>query len=182
MDLSPTALVLLGLLLAAWTFGAAWLALAAQSRARQARNARQRAAAGADDRRFARRCRCWCAPTARSRRPSGSPRGSGSRPCPSYLSELDAGDAGLVPGRAGRPDAKAVRTTQKTAAPFRMVVTPARLGPQPRAARPPGRSRRSRRAERRWCGGSTSPKARASWRGCAPRPRARKAISPRSSA
>ena len=36
MELSPTALVLLGLLLAAWIFGAAWLALAASQRARQA--------------------------------------------------------------------------------------------------------------------------------------------------
>ena len=40
MELSPTALVLLGLLLAGWTFGAAWLVLAAQSRARQARAAK----------------------------------------------------------------------------------------------------------------------------------------------
>ena len=40
MELSPTALVLLGLLLAAWTCGAAWLVLSAQGRARQARTAR----------------------------------------------------------------------------------------------------------------------------------------------
>src|SRR5688572_33348118 len=43
MELSPTALVLLGLLLAAWTFGAVWLVLAAQGRARQANVARSTA-------------------------------------------------------------------------------------------------------------------------------------------
>src|SRR6187402_2303972 len=43
MELSPTALVLLGLLLAGWTFGAVWLVLAAQSRARQAKVARSTA-------------------------------------------------------------------------------------------------------------------------------------------
>ena len=40
MELSPVALVLLGLLLAGWTFGAVWLVLAAQNRARQAHAAR----------------------------------------------------------------------------------------------------------------------------------------------
>ena len=43
MELSPVALALLGLLLAGWTFGAVWLVLAAQSRARQARSARSTA-------------------------------------------------------------------------------------------------------------------------------------------
>ena len=40
MQLTPTALALLGLLLAAWTFGAAWLVLAAQGRARAAKASR----------------------------------------------------------------------------------------------------------------------------------------------
>src|SRR6186713_869045 len=40
MELSPVELVLLGLLLAGWTFGAVWLVLAAQNRARQANVAR----------------------------------------------------------------------------------------------------------------------------------------------
>ena len=43
MEFSPTALVLLGLLLAGWTFAAAWLALAASYKARQARAARSAA-------------------------------------------------------------------------------------------------------------------------------------------
>ena len=43
MEFTPVALVLLGLLLAAWTFAAGWLALAASNKARQARAARSTA-------------------------------------------------------------------------------------------------------------------------------------------
>ena len=43
MELSSIELVLLGLLLAGWTFGAMWLVLAAQSRARQAKVVRSTA-------------------------------------------------------------------------------------------------------------------------------------------
>ena len=43
MQFSPVTLAILGLLLAAWTFAAAWLALAASSKARQARAARSTA-------------------------------------------------------------------------------------------------------------------------------------------
>jgi len=43
MELTPSALALLGLLLAGWVFGAAWLVLAAQKRARLAQSARSNA-------------------------------------------------------------------------------------------------------------------------------------------
>ena len=40
MELPPTALALIGLLLAGWTFGAVWMVLSAQKRARSAKAAR----------------------------------------------------------------------------------------------------------------------------------------------
>ena len=123
MELSPTALVLLGLLLAAWTFGAVWLVLASQRRARQARNAR------ASVRRLARMLDDSPA-VPLVVRADGKIEGSerlaawlGLEALPEYLSELDAGDAGLPPAEL---DAlrEGVRRTQKTAAPFRMALTP----------------------------------------------------------
>ena len=123
MELTPSALVLIGLLLAAWTFGAVWVVLSAQKRARKARAAHSAA-------------------KRLSRMIDESPaipmlvRGDGkiegphrlagwlglSR-MPGYLSELEAGEVGLT--RADMDQlSDAVRRTQKTAAPFRMTITP----------------------------------------------------------
>ena len=123
MELSPIALVLLGLLLAAWTFGAVWLVLAAQGRARQARAARGAA------RRLGRMIED--SPTIPLLvRTDGKIEGSdrlaawlGLDSLPGFLSELDTGEAGLTT-EALDELREAVRKTQKTAAPFRMVVTP----------------------------------------------------------
>src|SRR6476469_3595592 len=112
MDLSPTALVLLGLLLAAWTFGAAWHVLASQSRARQATSAR------ASVRRLARMLDDSPA-VPLVVRADGKIEGSerlaawlGLEALPEYLSELDAGEAGLTgPELDGLREG--VRRTQK---------------------------------------------------------------------
>ena len=123
MEFTPVALVLLGLLLAAWTFAAAWLALAASNQARQARAARSSA------RRLARMMDDSPAVPMIVRAdlkiegPEKLAGWLGLERLPDYLSELDAGEAGLADFELGQLT-EAVRRTQKTAAPFRMVVTP----------------------------------------------------------
>ena len=123
MEFTPVALVLLGLLLAAWTFAAAWLALAASNKARQARAARSTA------RRLARMMDDSPAVPMIVRAdlkiegPEKLAGWLGLERLPDYLSELDAGEAGLADFELGQLT-EAVRRTQKTAAPFRMVVTP----------------------------------------------------------
>src|SRR5690554_65071 len=123
MELSPTALVLLGLMLAAWTFGAVWVVLAAQGQTRQARSARTAA------RRLNRMIEDSPAVPLLVRAdgkiegPQRLASWLGLDELPGFLSELDAGEAGLS---AGDLEAlrDAVRKTQKTAAPFSLSVTP----------------------------------------------------------
>src|SRR5688572_24579640 len=123
MELSPVELVLLGLLLAGWTFGAVWLVLAAQSRARQANAARSTA------RRLTRMIDDSPAvpllvkADGKIEGPERLAAWLGLAQLPGFISELDAGDSGL---RADDLDQlrDAVRKTQKTASPFRMVVSP----------------------------------------------------------
>ncbi|GAA0280385.1 PAS domain-containing sensor histidine kinase [Alteraurantiacibacter aestuarii] len=123
MELSPSSLALLGLLLAAWTLGAVWLVLAAQARVRQASTARSTA------RRLTRMIDDSPAIPMLVRgdgRIEGPDRLSawlGLDRLPGYLSELDAGTVGLTTDDLEELR-EAVRRTQKTAAPFRMVVTP----------------------------------------------------------
>jgi len=123
MELTPTGLVLLGLLLAGWTFGAVWLVLAAQKRARQARTARGTA------RRLARMIEDSPAipmlvkPDFSVEGPDRLAAWLGLERHPRFLSELATEDSGLSPD-ALEELRQAVRRTQKTAAPFRMVVTP----------------------------------------------------------
>src|SRR6478735_3369847 len=111
MELTPVELVLLGLLLAGWTFGAVWLVLAAQNRARQAKAARTTA------RRLTRMIDDSPAvpmlvkADGKIEAPERIAAWLGLERMPGYLSELaDLTDA--------------VRKTQKTASSFRMVVTP----------------------------------------------------------
>ncbi|MFC4256008.1 PAS domain-containing protein [Altererythrobacter xixiisoli] len=123
MELSPTTLVLLGLLLAAWTGGAVWLVLGAQARSRQARNARSTV------RRLTRMIDSSPAVPLLVRA-DGKIEGPerlagwlGLARLPSYLSELQGEDCGL--SEQALADLRdAVRRTQKTASPFAMVVTP----------------------------------------------------------
>ncbi len=123
MELTQSALVMLGLLLAGWTFGAVWLVIAAQSRARQARAARSAA------RRLTRMIDDSPAipmlvrADGRIEGPDRLASWIGLDRLPGYLSELDGGEKGLS-GSDLEELREAVRRTQKTAAPFRMVVTP----------------------------------------------------------
>lgn len=127
MELSPTALVLLGLLLAGWTFGAVWLVLAAQGRARQARSARSTA------RRLTRMIDdCPAIPLlvkadGKIEGPDRLAAWLGLDQLPGFLSELDNAEAGISTEDLEQLR-DAVRKTQKTAAPFSMVITPRSSG------------------------------------------------------
>jgi len=123
MELSSTALVLLGLLLAAWTFGAVWLVLAAQSRARHSRTARTTA------RRVSRMIEDSPAvpllvkADGKIEGPERLAAWLGLEKLPGFISELDGRDAGLSTEDLEQLR-DAVRKTQKTAAAFSMVVAP----------------------------------------------------------
>lgn len=123
MELSPSALVLLGLLLAAWTLGAVWLVLRAQGTARQARAARNTA------RRLTRMIDDSPAvpllvkADGKIEGPERLAAWLGLDKLPGYLSELAGGEVGLSSEDLEQLR-DAVRKTQKTAAPFRMTVTP----------------------------------------------------------
>lgn len=127
MELSPVALVLLGLLLAAWTLGAVWLVVAAQARARQARTARGTA------RRLTRMVEDSPAVPLLVRSdgkiegPERLAAWLGLDKLPGFLSELDGGEVGLSASDVERLR-NAVRKTQKTAAPFSLVVSPRSSG------------------------------------------------------
>ncbi|MXO72401.1 PAS domain-containing sensor histidine kinase [Alteraurantiacibacter buctensis] len=126
MEFSPTALALLGLLLAGWTLGAVWMVLAAQKRQRQAKAARlasRRLARMIDD---SPAIPLVVRGDGRLEGPDRLAGWLGLAKMPAFLSELDGGpggSAGLMPDDVEHLR-EAVRRTQKTAAPFRMVLTP----------------------------------------------------------
>ncbi|MGX7952295.1 ATP-binding protein [Tsuneonella sp. HG249] len=125
MQLNPTALALIGLLLAVWVAGAAWVIIAASGKSRRAeatRKAAKRMARLIDE-----------APAIplivrADGRIEGSERLAGwlGLPrLPEYLSDLSSGKGGK--GLSGDQLAELsnhVSRTQKTAAPFRMALTP----------------------------------------------------------
>ncbi len=122
MELTPSALALLGLLLAGWIFGAAWLVLAAQKRARLAQSARSNA------RRLTRMIDDSPAipllvkSDGRIEGPERLAAWLGLDRLPHFLSELSDNGCGLA--EKDLADLReAVRRTQKTAAPFNMAVT-----------------------------------------------------------
>lgn len=123
MEFDPTALALIGLLLAAWTLGAAVLVLIANGKARQAEGARRTA------QRLSRMLDASPAvpllvrADGRIEAPERLAAWFGLEHVPEFLSELDAGNAGLTTDQLAGIEEK-VRATQKTAAPFRMVITP----------------------------------------------------------
>ena len=124
MEFTTTALALTGLLIAAWTAAAAWLMIAASAKARQAESSRKAA------RRMARMIDEAPAIPLLVRtdgRIEGSERLAGwlgLDRMPQYLSELSGGAGkGLSPVQlAGLTDK--VRRTQRSAAPFRLAMTP----------------------------------------------------------
>ncbi|WP_336976946.1 sensor histidine kinase [Altererythrobacter fulvus] len=123
MEMSPTALALLGLLLAVWTLGAALLVLRANAAARGADGARRAA------KRLARMVDespavpMLVRADGRIEAPERLASWLGLDKVPGYLSELDARLHGLATDQLAQLDTN-VRRAQKTGAPFRMVVTP----------------------------------------------------------
>ncbi|APE28920.1 PAS domain-containing sensor histidine kinase [Aurantiacibacter gangjinensis] len=123
MELTPTALALLGLMLAAWTFGAVWLVVGALQRQRAARSARSTV------RRLSRiidnspAIPLLVRPDGKIEGPDRLAAWLGLDKLPDFISELDGEEGGL-----SEYDQKelfeAIRRTQKTAAAFTMVVTP----------------------------------------------------------
>ena len=123
MILTQTALVLIGLTIAAWTLAAGWAVLAARRRLRRA-DAGQRLT-----RRLSRMIDespalpLLVRADGRIEGPQRLAGWLGLDAVPGYLSELDSGDRGLETTQLAELTA-AVRRTQKTAAPFRLAVTP----------------------------------------------------------
>lgn len=129
MILTQTALVLIGLLIAAWTLAAAWAILSARAKGKRLEAGRRNA------RRFARMVDespalpLLVRADGRIEAPQRLAGWLGLETVPQYLSELDGGGAegkgvgGLESAQLAELS-EAVRRTQKTAAPFRMVLTP----------------------------------------------------------
>jgi signal transduction histidine kinase len=129
MTFTPTALALGGLLLAAWALVAAWFVLAARAREKRAETALRNA------RRLARMVEespaipLLVRADGRIEASGRLARWLGLERVPQYLSELKE-DEGGANGGGGIPVIQLgelndlVRRTQKTGAPFRMVVTP----------------------------------------------------------
>jgi signal transduction histidine kinase len=123
MDHSTTALPLLGLLLAGWTFGAAWLALVARRQARLAKASRvtaRRLTRMIDD---SPAVPMLVKADGKIEAPERIAAWLGLEHMPGYLSELAGEEEGLFASELAELT-DAVRKTQKTASPFRMVVTP----------------------------------------------------------
>ncbi|MGH6786699.1 MAG: PAS-domain containing protein [Novosphingobium sp.] len=123
MLLTPTALALIGLLLAAWTIAAVAAVVWAGGKARRAEGAQRHA------RRLGRMVDDSPAlpllvrVDGRIEAPVRLANWLGLDGVPQYLTELDAGEKGLAAEQLAELS-EAVRRTQKTAQPFRMVVTP----------------------------------------------------------
>ena len=123
MEMSPTALALLGLLLAAWTAGAVWLVVRSLERVREARSARstmRRLSRMIDD---SPAIPLLVKADGKIEGPERLAAWLGLEKLPGYLSELDTGNTGLTDGDLEQLR-EAVRRTQKTAAPFRMMIVP----------------------------------------------------------
>lgn len=124
MEFSPTALALIGLLLAAWTVGAAVLMIRAAGRARRLdvlRKNLRKVNRLLDDSPVV---PMLVRTDGRIEAPDKLAQWLGLDAVPQFLSELDAG-AGLGLSREQLQElTQRIKDTQKTAAPFRMAVTP----------------------------------------------------------
>ena len=128
MTLNPTALVLIGLLLSAWTVAAAWAVLAARRREKRAESGQRQA------RRLARMVDespavpLLVRADGRIEAPQRLANWLGLEVVPQFLTELDGGR--IDGGGGGLTDEQlreltdAVRRCQRTANTFRMVITP----------------------------------------------------------
>lgn len=123
MELSDTALTLIGLLLSAWTLGAAWMMIVAGTKAQRAETARKSAARLSrmvDD---APAVPMLVRADGRIEAPDRLAKWLGLETMPNYLSELSADDRGLAKGTLDRLSDH-VRAAQKSAVSFRMVASP----------------------------------------------------------
>ena len=128
MTLTPTALVILGLLLAAWTLAALWTVVSARSRERKAETGLRHA------KRLARMVDespalpLLVRVDGKIEAPQRLANWLGLENVPRFLTELDGGRIDGGGGGLTKEQleelTEAVRRTQRTAAPFRMVVTP----------------------------------------------------------
>ena len=123
MIVSPVTLVLIGLVLAAWMLGAAWVLLNARTKEKRAeagqRNARRLARMVDESPALPLLVRV----DGKIEAPPKLAGWLGLDGVPQFLTELDSGEKGLT-AEALAELTEAVRRTQKTAAPFRMVATP----------------------------------------------------------
>ncbi|HEX7930879.1 MAG TPA: histidine kinase, partial [Sphingomicrobium sp.] len=123
MILNQTALVLIGLLLAAWTLAAGLMILSARSREKRVesiqRNARRLARMVDESPAIPLLVRS----DGKIEAPQRLAGWLGLDTVPQFLTELDSGEKGLTAEQLAELTA-AVRRTQKTAVPFRMVATP----------------------------------------------------------
>ncbi|GAB5347779.1 PAS domain-containing sensor histidine kinase [Alteriqipengyuania sp. 357] len=123
MDLSSTALALLGLLLAAWTAGAAWLMIAAGARTRGAETVRRTAKRLGRLLDEAPAAALLVRSDGRLEGPERLAHWLGFEQLPQFLSELAKDpERGLTSEQLAELTEK-VRLAQKTAVPFRMAVT-----------------------------------------------------------
>jgi len=128
MTLSPTALVLIGLLLSAWTVAAAWAVLAARGREKRAESGQRQA------KRLARMVDespaipLLVRADGRIEAPQRLANWLGLEAVPQFLTELDGGridgGGGGLTSEQLTELTEAVRRCQRTANPFRLVVTP----------------------------------------------------------
>lgn len=128
MTLTPTVLLLIGLLLAAWTIAAVWAIATARQRERKAEAGQRQA------RRLAKMVDespalpLLVRADGKIEAPQRLAGWIGLERVPQFLTELDGGRIDGGGGGLTREQleelSEAVRRTQKTAAPFRMVVTP----------------------------------------------------------
>lgn len=128
MTLSPTALVLIGLLLAAWTLAAGWAILAARAREAKAETSQRhlkRLGRMVDE---SPALPLLVRADGKIEAPQRLANWLGLEKVPQFLTELDGGridggGGGLTSDKLAELT-EAVRRTQRTAAPFRMVATP----------------------------------------------------------
>ena len=126
MILTQTALVLIGLLLAAWTLAAGWAFLAARAKAKAVESIQRNAGRLARMVDESPALPLLVRADGKIEAPQKLAHWLGLDRVPQYLSELDGGDAargGLTHEQLAKLN-EAVRRTQKTAAPFHLVITP----------------------------------------------------------
>ena len=124
MELSPLALALIGLVLAAWTVGAAVVMLRANAKARRMQalqTSLKRMQTMIDG---APAIPMLVRVDGRIEAPERLARWLGLDTLPTYLTELDGGEGKGLSAEQVETLSERVRTTQKSAAPFQYVVTP----------------------------------------------------------